>query len=155
MGIASRDVCEVVAAKGACRKGQMAVELAVALPVLRVVALVVTNAGLLLSECAAFDRAVRNAVRICAASPERSVDADVLAQRVEQLLAAEFDAPYIEVSVEAGGSVRGHGVYTASMEFRPTLFGLGLRTHFLGVSVPPVTHEVSFAVDAYKPGVVI
>ena len=54
--------------------GQMTVELAVALPVLLAVAAIAVNALLFFSECAAFDVASRDAVRIHAASPAYGQD---------------------------------------------------------------------------------
>lgn len=49
--------------------GQMTVELAVAFPVVVAVAVIAMNALLFLSECAAFDRVARDAVRVHATSP--------------------------------------------------------------------------------------
>ena len=50
-------------------KGQMTVELAVAMPVLIVVAVIAANALTFFAECAVFDRVAHEAVRVHAAAP--------------------------------------------------------------------------------------
>lgn len=58
MGVAQADARE---------RGQMTVELAVVFPALLAVAVIAVNALLFFSECAAFDRVAREAVRLHAA----------------------------------------------------------------------------------------
>ena len=50
-------------------RGQMTVELAVALPVLIIVAVIAVNALTVFADCAAFDRAFRQTVRAYATAP--------------------------------------------------------------------------------------
>ena len=48
-----------------------------------------------------------------------------------------------------------HARFTATIEFSPTLFGLGLKSSVFGVSLPHLEHAVSLTVDPYKPGVLL
>lgn len=133
----------------------MTVELAVSLPVLLVVAAIAVNAGIVISECAAFDRVARNAVRICATSPSYGKAPDVLAGEVEELVETTMDAPFADISVTARETAYGHTAFTVRLEYRPTLFGFSLKAYGNGVRLPAVAHEVVMVVDRYKPGVLI
>lgn len=137
------------------QSGQAVVELAVAFPVLIVVAVVAVNALLFFSECAAFDRAACDAVRVHAASPAYGQDAQQSRALVADTLADAFDRPYLESRVAVEEAVGGHVSFVAELEFSPTLFGLGFRSEVLGVGLPRLHHRVAFAVDAYKPGMLL
>ena len=50
-------------------RGQMTVQLAVAMPVLIIVAVIAVNALAFFAECAVFDRVAHEAVRVHAAAP--------------------------------------------------------------------------------------
>lgn len=136
-------------------KGQATIELVAVLPVLLAVAFVVMNATLFLSECAALDRLAPQAVRVHAASPSYGQDVQQARGLIESQLQQAFDADNLSVSVSveevAGGRLR----CEATLEFSPTLFGLGMRSEFFGVSLPKLSHTASLTVDRYKPGVVI
>lgn len=136
-------------------EGQMTVELAVAFPVLLVVAVIAVNALLFFSECAAFDNASRDAVRVCAASPAYGQGIEQSRAQVASVLSEAFDRPNVEASVAVEGASAGHTTFTSTLHFSPTLFGLGLKTSVFGVALPPLTHSVSFTVDCYKPGALI
>lgn len=136
-------------------RGQMTVELAVAFPVLIVVAVIAVNALAFFSECAAFDNALRDAVRLHATSPASGQGIEQSSALVQADLAAAFDAPNEETRVSAEGTAGGHVRLTGTLEYAPTLFGLGLRSSVLGVGLPPLTHAASIAVDCYKPGVLL
>ena len=130
----------------------MTVELVAVLPVAIIIALVAVNALTFFSECAAFDRLSRNAVRICATSPEYGqtvADAvgAVRAQLEDDMTADNLD---IEVAVEQGAF--GHARFAMKLVFHPTLFGLGLRDSVLGVALPALEHTETIVVDSYKPG---
>ena len=118
----------------------MTVELAVALPVLVAVAAVAVNALLAFSECAAFDNAFRDAVRLNATSP-------AYGQGLEQSRAA--------VQSDLEGASGGHVRFTATLEVSPTLFGLGLKRSVFGVELPKLVHSAELAVDRYHPGVLV
>ena len=123
-------------------RGQMTVELAAAFPVLIIVAVIAVNALAFFSECAAFDNVFRDAVRVHATSPAAG-----------QGIA--FDAENETVRVSAEGVSGGHTRFTGTLEYMPTLFGLGLRSTVFGIALPPLKHAASIAVDCYKPGVLL
>ena len=68
---------------------------------------------------------------------------------------AAFDAENEAVRVSAEAVSGGHTRFTGTLEYMPTLFGLGLRSTVFGIPLPPLTHAVSIAVDCYKPGVLL
>ena len=137
------------------RSGQMTVELAAALPVLLVVALLAVNAMTFFGQCALFDRAAHQAIRVHAASPAYGQSAGQTCDLVRADIVAALGAPNTEVSVSYSAAGRDLQRYTATLEYAPTLFGLGLRSQFLGVSVPRLAHASVYVVDSYKPGVII
>lgn len=136
-------------------KAQMTVELAVALPVLLAVAVIAVNALLFFSECAAFDAAFRDAVRIHAASPAYGQDLEQSRAQVATALSESFDRPYTASNVAVEGAADGHVTFASTLEFSPTLFGMGLKSSVFGVELPKIAHTVSFTVDCYKPGVLL
>lgn len=131
----------------------MSVELAVAFPVLIAIAVIATNAVLFFSECAAFDNAFREAVRVHATSPAYGQGTGDALSAVAADLEARFDGDFEESSVAVAGGAGGHLTFTGTLRLQPTLFGMGLRSSVFGVSLPPVTHTLSYTVDSYKPGV--
>ena len=135
--------------------GQMTIELAVAMPVLIAVAVVAVNVMSFFAECAVFDRAACEAVRVHATSPTYEQDKDASVSLVKQTIEAQCNEANVEVEVEHGVASLDLDEYRARLVFRPTLFGLGLRSEVFGVSMPHLTHEVKYIVDSYKPGVVV
>ena len=73
----------------------MTVELAVVFPVLLAVAVIAVNALLFFSECAAFDRVAREAVRVHAASPACGQGLEQSCALVSQTVEQAFDRPYV------------------------------------------------------------
>lgn len=134
--------------------GQMTVEFVVAFPVVVVVAVIAVNAMLFFSECAAFDRVARDAVRVHAASPAYGQGLEQSRASVQAAIEEALDQPYTDVRVAVEGASLGHVTFTATLEFHPTLFGMGMRSQVFGVSLPSLEHAVAFTIDAYKPGVV-
>lgn len=132
--------------------GQMTVELLAMLPVVIVIALVSVNALVFFSECAAFDRAGRNAVRSCATSPAYGQSLADSVDRVREVLEEQMDAENLSCEVGVEQDLLGHALFTLKLVYRPTLFGLGLRDRVLGVELPALEHTKSIVVDAYKPG---
>lgn len=148
--------CARGARKRAVRdSGQMTIEFAVALPVLIVVAVIASNALLFFSECASFDRVAREAVRVCAASPAYGQGLEQSRAQVQSFIDESFSAPYLSSEVGVSGGGLGHATFTATLEFSPTLFGLGLRDEVFGVALPRLKHVATMTVDVYKPGVVL
>lgn len=135
--------------------GQMTVELAVAFPVILVVAVIAVNALLFFSECAAFDNVFRDAVRTHATSPAYGQGLEQGTAAVQSVLSEAFDQPFESVKVAAEGASEGHTLFVATLDFTPTLFGMGFKSSVFGVSLPPLTHEVAFTADRYKPGVLL
>lgn len=135
--------------------GQMTVELAVAFPVLIIVAVIAVNALLFFSECGAFDNAFREAVRVHATSPSYGQGIEQSRAQVESALTTSFDQSFEAAHVSVEGVAGGYARFSATLEFSPTLFGLGLKSSVFGVALPSLTHTVSFTVDCYKPGVLL
>lgn len=135
--------------------GQATVELMATLPVMIAIAVIVVNATLFLSDCAAFDRLAHQAVRVHAASPAYGQDIQRSRELVEGELAGAFDRDNLAVSVSVESVFGGRLEFRATLEYFPTLFGLGLRSEVFGVELPGLSHTVDFTVDQYKPGVFV
>lgn len=135
--------------------GQATVELAIAFPVMLVVAVVAVNAVLFFSDCAAFDRIAREAVRVHATSPAYGQGLEQGRAKVEGELASSFSRSNLSSRVAVEGASGGHATFSATLEFAPTLFGLGLRSSVLGVAMPHLEHTTRYTVDCYKPGVLL
>ncbi|MDJ1650272.1 MULTISPECIES: TadE/TadG family type IV pilus assembly protein [Gordonibacter] len=140
---------------GAREAGQMTVELAVVFPVLLVVAVIAVNVLLFFSECAAFDRTAREAVRVYATSPAYGQGLEQSQALVQQTVQAAFDKPYLASRVATEGVSGGAVRFTATLEFSPTLFGMGLKSSVFGVALPHLEHSVALVVEPYKPGVLL
>lgn len=133
----------------------MTVELLAVLPVVLVIALVAVNALTFFSECAAFDRAGRSAVRLCASSPAYGQDLAGSVERIEELLEGRMSAENLSCGVSVEQDLLGHALFTLKLTYRPTLFGLGMREQVLGVALPALEHRKSIVVDTYKPGMLL
>ena len=66
-----------------------------------------------------------------------------------------LDAENVSVSVSAHGVSAGHISFSATLEYMPTLFGLGLKSEVMGVALPKLSHTEELVVDCYKPGVLL
>lgn len=151
----------------ACR-GQMAVELAVVVPVGIVCALIVLNLCRFVEACAIFDRVALDAVISQGVSPpgEQSVGAATAA--VERCIRGSLDATTCEVTVSAVGGAQPAATpgrltfpaspllvtYVCTLCYRPWPWSFviaGVPFH------PPVSlrHERRLVVDRYRPGVVV
>ena len=135
--------------------GQMTVELAVAFPVLIVVAVIAVNACTFFADCAVFDRVAHEAIRVHAASPAYRQGNAQSCALIEQEVKAALDAPNIDIGVTCGGAGFDLERFTVSLQYTPTLFGMGLRTEVFGVPLPRLAHSTSLVVDVYKSGVII
>lgn len=141
--------------RGRGKRGQMTVELAVAMPVLIVVAVIAVNALTFFADCAVFDRVAHEAVRVHAASPAYGQDAGQSCALVEQALAEAIDQPNVDFAVTHNATGFDFDEYVATIEFHPSLFGMGLRDSVFGVSLPTLAHSTTYVVDAYKPAVIL
>lgn len=140
--------------KAGSRDGQMTVELATVLPVALALVAIVCNGVAFFSECAAFDRVARNAIRLYATVPAYCESPDQAEGNIHRYLEQRFSAPNQTVTV-AREDVAGYEKYTATLTFAPTLFGINLRQEVFGVPLPCVSHKASLVVDTYKPGVLL
>lgn len=131
-------------------RGQMTVELLIALPVAIVIACIAFNALTFFGLCAEFDRAARNAVRVYAASPDDNVSF-MVADKVQAAVDLCLDDENVEVTVEGSAPSFAVATYTCALAYHPTLFGLGVRTEVLGVSLPALRHSVQLSTFSYDP----
>ena len=135
--------------------GQMTVEFVAALPVLIAVAAVSVNALTFFGWCAAFDNDFRDSVRVYAASPAYGQGTGDTCALIEQALDERLSADNLSVSVSTHGISAGHTSFSATLEYMPTLFGLGLRSEVMGAAMPKLSHTEELVVDCYKPGVLL
>ena len=135
--------------------GQMTIELAAVLPVLMIVAMIAVNAMTFFAECAVFDRAAHEAVRVHAAAPAYGQGPSQSCALAEADIRTALGDDNVVVSVTHTSAERDLDRYTATLEFSPTLFGMGLRSHVFGVDMPRLVHTTSYVVDSYKPGVIV
>ena len=135
--------------------GQMMVELAVMMPVLIIVAVIAVNAVTFFSECAAFDRIARNAIRIQATSPAYGQGAEESASLVRQTIDDAMrlsEKDYLDLGVSVSGRADGKSAFRATLSFSPTLFGMGLKSSVFGVTLPKIEHATELTVEPYRPG---
>lgn len=135
--------------------GQMTVELAVAMPVLIVVAMIAVNACTFFVDCAKFDRVAQEAVRVHAVTPGYKQTTSRSCDLIKQEVQAVMDASNLKISVSSSPAEYDFERFTATLEYEPTLFGLSLRSRVFGVELPRATHSTSVVVDVYKPGVIV
>ena len=134
--------------------GQMTVELMAVLPVAIIIAAIAVNALLFIGDCASFDRLARNAIRVHATSPTYGMQAGQCQARIAEELQGQVNASYEQVSVTYEGVSGGLVRYTATIDYAPNLFGMGLRDSVMGVRLPHLRHSTSLTVDTYKPGII-
>ena len=97
----------------------MTVEFVVAFPVVVVVAVIAVNAMLFFSECAAFDRVARDAVRVHAASPAYGQGLEQSRASVQAAIEEALAQPYTDVRVAVEGASLGHVTFTAHAGIPP------------------------------------
>ena len=145
----------VVKRAGGREGGQMTVELAVAMPVLVAVAVIAVNACTFFCQCAVFDRVAHEAVRVYATSPAYGEGPGQACASIEQAVRSQLCEQNLDVSVAYAKVGADFDEYRVTLGFRPTLFGMGLRSEIFGVSLPKLEHTTTYVVDSYKPGVVV
>ena len=131
-------------------RGQMTVELMVALPVMVVIALIVFNALTFFGLCAEHDRVARNAGRVYASAPASAVASEA-AGEVQAAIEANLGCPTAESSVTASLPHLAPATFTCTLAYHPTLFGLGVRSEVLGVPLPALSHTVEMSTFVYNP----
>ena len=146
--------------------GQMAVELAVLMPVISVVALVVYNLARFVSLCATFDRVSMDAVLCGGVAPSGAQTVVSGVEEVKQSLVQAMgnaDSCEVEVRAEKVRSDGGSAVmslapaltsYTCTLKVRPWPSAFVLAgTRYDAPLV--LRHERTLVIDRYKPGVVV
>lgn len=81
--------------------GQAAVELAVVIPVVLVVALIIINLGFFLYACAAFDRIAPDTALAYGSAPAGEQDAASATGQIKEAIERALDLPQVEVQVSA------------------------------------------------------
>ena len=144
--------------------GQMAVELAVLVPVVLVVALVIFNLMRFVGACAVFDRASLDAVVSHGVAPAGEQTSLVAVDEVTSCIGEALDDEGCEVEVRAE-SLSGDGTevlslaphltrYTCALVYRP--WPMSLRLPGITYEAPlSRRHERTLVVDRYRPGVVL
>lgn len=155
-----------------CRSGQMTVELAVLIPVMIVVALIVYNLARYTEACAVFDRACLDSVIAQGVAPSGDQNEVVAVQEVqaglERALAASFPGGScsVDVTAESLGDARatpgqiGFPVsplltrFTCTLRYRPWPGSFSMAGVAMGAP-GELSHQRSFVVDRYRPGVLV
>lgn len=152
---------------GACvreQSGQMAVELAVLMPVIIAVALIGFNVLRFAELVARFDRVAPDAVLIQGVSPSGSSELGAGVSAIEEQILSAMPEGSCEVAVSqqmvgfsdtgalinlGAGTVR----YTCTLTYNPWPLSLSIAgVHFrLPISI---THERSLVVDRYRAGII-
>lgn len=136
--------------------GQMAVEMAVVLPVILVVLVIAIDCMVFVSECARFDNIAPQETLACAVSPKRGNYAEERrVQVVKKRLSKAFNRNGEKVTVKSrdpGLAYAGIRVYDFELSMAPWPLGRAGKKVF-GVKVPKLLkHSYSFAFDPYTPG---
>ena len=147
-------------------RGQVAVEMAVVMPVLLAVVGITINLMVYLGDCARFDRVAAEAVRVQAASPGYGeYGTTARAQNVKTQIEKAFETRgYLSFSVSASGSgaegdssdegisfslLSRQETYVCTMNYRPWGFG----DSFFGIRFSGISHTRLYVIDPYRPGV--
>ncbi len=148
------------------QKGQMAVELAVLIPVVIVVSLVVFNLARFVSLCAAFDRISLDAVVSQGVSPAGNQTQMAAVDAVHECIVGaldERDLCDVRVSCEPASFLRGGTTMSLSpalTRFTCVLVYRPWPASFVIAGVPydsplALSHVRSLVIDRYTPGVVM
>jgi hypothetical protein len=146
----------------------MSVEMAVCLPVLLAMVAVAFNLMVFLGDCARFDRAAAEVVRVRATSPghgEYGLQSarDLIERDLGEMFEGQRD--YLRPSVKAHSVAADETgqdglpfsflarqeVYECSFEYRPW----GFKNRLFGVNFPGLTHTRVFVVDPFRPGALL
>ena len=108
-----------------------------------------------MADCAVFDRVAHEAIRVYAPSPAYRQTTAQSCLQIERQIRSAIDAKNVSVSVTCAHEQLDFERFTATLEYSPTLFGLGMRSSVFGVEMPRASHSTSLVVDVYKPGVIV
>ena len=135
-------------------KGQMTLEFMIVLPVMLAIAIISQNAMFYLSECASFDRSVKDIIRVHSSSPTYSEGSETITAKITDDINRIINQDYLECGISKEKTLS-FTKYTATLRYFPNIFGMGLKDSVLGVPMPTASHEVQFTIDQYKPGVLL
>lgn len=145
--------------------GQMAVELAVLVPVIIVVVLIVVNVLEYASLCARFDRVSYNAVLVAGISPEASSESLGMAEAVHSQIVSAMDSDVCDIEVatqtvaldDSGALINlaaGTTRYVCTLVFHP--WPLNVSIAGASLTLPfEVRHTRELVVDQYRSAIVV
>ena len=131
-------------------KGQLTIEFAVVAPIAIMLAVVVAVLLMFVSEVVAFDIAARNVI---VKQADKSVD-EISSQAVVLEISEATGLPSDRISVDVQRNVLGHVRYETSLRLGPEAYGLSNISIF-GMTIPPITHSMSFSVSQFRKGVLL
>ena len=134
------------------KSAQMTVELAIAFPILIVVACLMVNALGFATECARFDRVSRNVVRTETTSPLIDENSASTLAKVSQTLEGHFVYPNETTNASIKSDDGTNITFECELKWSPTLFGLGLKSEVFGVEMFELTHKNFLTVDPTRAG---
>ncbi|MCD8200430.1 MAG: hypothetical protein LUD25_05730 [Coriobacteriaceae bacterium] len=140
-------------------RGQMAVEMAVVLPVIFICMVIAIDALVYVAACARFDHLVPQQVLTYASAPAGGeTDKEEVRAQVLAALQESFPSEKEEVSldVEQGSDLltddSAVDIYTATLTVTPWPLGTSSMTIF-GVQIPTaLSHSYSYAIDPFEVG---
>lgn len=135
--------------------GQATVEMAIAFPAVLMLVVISFNLLNYLGICASFDRAFPQQVRVCATAPRFGSNQAEAVSDVQAALAKRYENECSNVEVVVSQDGWGNSVFQGSFAYEPTLFGLNFRSLLFGMDVPTLHHETAFALNCYRPGVIV
>ncbi len=135
--------------------GQATVEMAVLLPVILAMVVVAFNAVSFLGTCASFDRVFPQQARVFAAAPAFNANKANIANDIQAALASYYEQECTNVQVTVSDDAFGNTTFQAAFDYEPHLFGMQFRSLLFGVSLPSLHHSSSYALNCYRPGVII
>ena len=136
-------------------KGQATVEMAVVFPLALALVVVAFNMVNYLGICASFDRVFPQQARIYAAAPQFGSNQGDAVEAIQGALASEYSGECSSVNVVVSSDSWGNSIFQATLEYEPSLFGLQFRSILFGAQLPTLKHRASFALNCYRPGVVV
>lgn len=147
-------------------RGQMAVELMVVMPVLVALVIIALDCMVYFGDCARFDRIAGEAVRLHAASPASAEygAADGAGEIQQEIGMAMKNPDRLSFSVSCEGAVVSGGEEANSIiSFIPQPRAYKCVLHYtpwplssgaFGVQPVSMSHEKSYVIDPYRPGVI-
>ena len=128
------------------------VELAIAFPILIIVACVMVNALGFATECARFDRISRNVVRTETATPAIDENNRATLARVQQTLSGHFVYENESTSAEITSAEGTNVTFECELQWSPTLFGISFKDEVFGIRMFELSHKNFLTIDQTRAG---